>query len=159
MKKISLWIVMLGCAVALAAQNAQSVPDPWVGAWKLDPGQSKFHVAAPQEETVQIQAVNAGAIQYTISGTDANGKPLMESYDGKADGQAYPISVNGVEGGKMSYQKVSDREYTGQGTAQDGTAVTDNITLSPDGKTITIKSHGSGSKGDYDDTVVFIKQQ
>jgi hypothetical protein len=159
MKKINILILMLGWVIALSAQNAQSVPDPWVGTWKLDTSQSQFHNPAPQQQTVQIQSVTQGAIQYTISGTDAQGKPVLESFDGKADGQAYPISVNGVEGGRMSYQRVSDREYTAQGTTQDGSTVTSTVTLSPDGNTITVKSHVTSSTGTYDDTAVFVKQQ
>jgi hypothetical protein len=157
--KISILILMLGWVMALAAQNAQSVADPWVGTWKLDPSQSQFHNPAPQEQTLQVQAVTQGAIQYTISSTDAQGKPVLQSFDGKADGQAYPISVNGLEGGKMSYQQVSDHEFTGQGTMLDGTTVTNTITLAPDGKTITIKSHGVSSGGAYDETIVYVRQQ
>jgi hypothetical protein len=159
MKKINLMILVVGCAIALSAQNAQSVPDPWVGTWKLDPSQSQFHNPAPQEETVQVQSASQGDIKYTLSATDAQGKPVLESYDGKADGQAYPVSINGVEGGKMGYRQVSERQYAGQGTMADGTTVTSTVTLSPDGKIFVIKSHSSGSKGEFDETATFVKQQ
>lgn len=158
MKNITLLIVMLGCGIALSAQGIQSVPDPWIGTWKLDSSQSQLHAPAPTDETVRVDSVNQGPIQYTMSGTGADGKPFLESFNGKSDGQAYPVAVNGVEGGQMAYQRVSDREYTGQGKMTDGTAVTNTITLSPDGKTITVKSHGVSSKGTYDDTAVFVKQ-
>jgi hypothetical protein len=159
MKKINLLILMVGWVIAIAAQNPQSVPDPWVGTWKLDLSQSQFHNPAPQQQTVQVQAAAQGTIQYTLSGTDAQGKPMLESFEGKADGQAYPISINGLEGGKIAYQKVSDREFTGQGTMLDGTTVTNNVTLSPDGQTMTIKSRGTSSKGAFEDTLVYVKQQ
>lgn len=159
MKKITLLILTLGCMLALSAQTSQSVADPWVGTWKLDASQSQFHNPAPKEETVQVESVNQDAIRYTTSGTDANGKPFLESYDGKSDGQPYPVAINGFEGGQISYQRVSDREYTAQGKMTDGTTVVDTIALSPDGKTITIKSRGTGSKGAFDETVVFVKQQ
>lgn len=159
MKNITLLILMLGCGIALSAQGIQSVPDPWIGTWTLDPSQSQFHNPAPRDQTVRVDSVNQGPIQYTISGTDANGKPFLESYNGKSDGQAYPVAVNGVEGGQMAYQRVSNLQYTGQGKMADGTPVTSTITLSPDGKTITVKSHGTSSKGEYDDTAVFVKQQ
>jgi hypothetical protein len=158
MKKFNILILLLGCAIALSAQNAQSVPDPWVGTWKLDPSQSQFHNPAPQQQTVQVQSVTQGAIQYTISGTDAEGKPVLQSFDGKADGQAYPVSINGLEGGKISYQLVSDHQLVSQGTMLDGSNVSTTITLAPDGKTITLKSHGTSDKGSYDDTIVYVRQ-
>ena len=159
MKKIALLILTLGCIIALSAQDTQSVPDPWVGTWKLDASQSQFQSPAPQSETVQIESVNQGPIRYTISGTDAQGKPLLESFDGKSDGQSYPVSINGYEGGRMSLTRVSDREYTGQGALADGTPLTQKITLSPDGRTITVQSQGKTAQGAFTNTVVFVKQQ
>lgn len=159
MKKIALLILTLGCLAALSAQENQSVPDPWVGTWKLDVSQSQFHNPAPREETVQIESVNQGPIRYTVSGTDASGKPMLQSFDGKSDGQTYPVAVNGVEGARMSLSRVSDREYTAQGTLADGTPVTEKITLSPDGKTITILRQASASQGAYSETTVLVRQQ
>ena len=159
MKKISLLMLLLilGCGIALA-QSSQSVPDPWVGTWKLDLNQSQLRNPAPREQTVRVESVNQGPIRYTISGTDANGKPFLQSFDGKSDGQAYPIAINGREGGQVTYQKVSDREYTGQGKMLDGTTETNTITLSPDGQSITVKSHGTSSQGAFDETAVFVRQ-
>lgn len=159
MKKIALLILTLGCFMALSAQGTQSTTDPWVGTWRLDASQSQFQTPAPKDETVQIESVNQGPFRYTISGSDAQGKPLLESFDGKSDGQSYPISVNGYEGGHMSLTRVSDREYTGQGTLADGTPVTERITLSSDGRTITVQSQGKSNQGSFTNTVVFVKQQ
>lgn len=160
MKKIVLLILALvGCFLAVSAQEPQSVADPWVGTWTLNASQSQFQTPAPQSQTVQIESVNQGPIRYTISGTDAQGKPVLESFDGKSDGQPYPISVNGYEGGRMSLTRVSDREYTGQGTLADGSPVTQKITLSPDGKTITVQSQGKSNQGAFNNTVVYVKQQ
>lgn len=159
MKKIALLILTLACFMALSAQDTQSATDPWVGTWRLDASQSQFQTPAPKDETVQIESVSQGPIRYTISGSDAQGKPLLESFDGKSDGQSYPISVNGYEGGRMSLTRVSDREYTGQGTLADGNPVTQRITLSPDGRTITVQSQGKSNQGSFTNTVVFVKQQ
>jgi hypothetical protein len=159
MKKIALLILTLGCLTALSAQDTQSVADPWVGTWKLDASQSQFHTPAPRDETVQIESVNQGPIRYTVSGVDADGKPLLESFDGKSDGQTYPVAVNGYEGARMSFSRVSDREYTGQGNMADGTPITQKITLSPDGKNITIQRQSTSSQGSVSETVVFVRQQ
>jgi hypothetical protein len=159
MKTIVFLILALGCFLAVSAQDTQTATDPWVGTWKLDASQSQFQTPAPQSETVQIESVNQGPIRYTLSGTDAQGKPLLESFDGKSDGQPYPISVNGYEGGRMAFTRVSDREYSGQGTLADGTPVTQKISLSPDGRTITVQSQGKSKQGGFSDTVVYVKQQ
>jgi hypothetical protein len=158
MKRIALLILLLGCGMALSAQSPTGVADPWIGTWKLDPSQSQFHNPAPKEQTVRVDSVNQGPIRYTVSGTDADGKAFLESYDGKADGQSYPMAINGLEGGQIAYQKVSDHELTAQGKMSDGTTVANTIILSPDGNTITVKSHRTDSKGTYDDTAVLVKQ-
>ena len=59
----------------------------------------------------------------------------------------------------MALTRVSDREYTGQGTAADGTPVTQRITLSPDGRTITVQSQGKSAQGAFNNTAVFVRQQ
>ncbi len=158
MKKIALPILILACGMALWAQSPTGVADPWIGTWKLDPSQSQLHQPAPKEQTVRVESVTQGPIRYTISGTDADGKPFLQSFDGKADGQSYPVALNGRESGQVAYQKVSDHEFTAQSKMLDGTTSTDTITLSPDGQTITVKSHGTTSQGAFDETAVFVKQ-
>lgn len=111
----------------------------WVGAWRLDIGASHLD-ESPQRETMQIEAADHGALKYTIHGTAQDGKQYTESYDGRTDGGFYPVTVNGKQLGEIAYHWDSDRVCSAQGKGPGGTSLTETATLSPDGKTITIKS-------------------
>lgn len=156
MKKLSLFAVALIGALTFAQGNA----DPWAGTWKFDAAKSKLHGPAPKEETVTSQGSGPGGqtIKYSIHGTAADGSAITESYDGKADGQAYPFIANGQEVAKISYHRDSDHQYTSRGTGADGSISTGTVTLSKDGKTITIQEHVKGQQGEFDETIVYNKQ-
>jgi hypothetical protein len=158
MKKLTFLCVMLMGAVAFG--QSPSKADPWAGTWKLDAGKSKLQGPPPKEETVISQGTGATGndIKYSISGTGADGKPFSQSYDGKADGKQYPAMANGQEVAKISYHKDSSHHYTGTGTAPDGTTTSSTVTLSKDGKTITVQEHVKGPQGEFDQTAVYNKQ-
>jgi hypothetical protein len=161
MKKFALLSVILVGAWAFAQKTEKAPnPDPWAGTWKLDVAKSKLHGPVPKEETVTSEGTGATGndVKYSVSGIDADGKPFSQSYDGKADGQSYPAVANGQEVAKISYHKDSDHQYTGHGTAADGSTTASTITLSEDGKTITVQEHVKGTQGEFDQTIVYSKQ-
>jgi len=145
---------------SLVFGQGPSKPDPWAGTWKLDVAKSKLHGPPPKEETVKSEGTGADGsmVKYSISGVEADGKPFSQSYDGKADGRPYPAIADGKEIAKISYHKDSDHQYSGNGTGSDGTISTSKVTLSKDGKTITVQEHVKGPQGEYDQTVVYNKQ-
>src|SRR5260370_36567976 len=158
MKKVSLFAFALIGVFTVAFGQGSS--DPWAGTWKFDAAKSKLHGPAPKEETVTSQAAGAGGqtVKYSIQGTAADGSAMTESYDGKADGQANPFIANGKEGAKINYHPDSDHQYTSHGTGADGTTTTRAMTLSKDGKTITIQEDAKGPQGEFDAMCVYNKQ-
>src|ERR1700674_2671881 len=154
MRKLSLLVVTLCCAVALGLAQKPAAVDPWAGSWKLDASKSKLHGPAPQE-ILKIEAAGNIAVKYTITGTAADGSQYNEIYDGKSDGKPYPLMVNGQEAGKISYHRLSERRSRGQASMADGTTIDESITLSTDGKTITARFHNKNKQGEYDETRVF----
>lgn len=168
MKKLMFLAVVLIGVLAFAQNFAfaqyqdkgPAKPDPWAGSWKLDVAKSKLHGPAPKEETVTSQPTgpDGNTVKYSISGTSADGKPISESYDGKADGKPYPFIANGQEVAKTSYHKDSDHQYSSQGTGADGSTSAGTVTLSKDGKTITIQEHIKGAQGEWDQTIVYNKR-
>jgi hypothetical protein len=148
--------LLIGCIVGLAATQAQA-QSPWTGTWKLDSGKSRLHNPAPQQVTLHIEAMDPQAVKFTATGTGPEGKPFNESFAGKADGNQYSLMVNGAEAGKVSYRRESDTNFSANGILPEGT-VSENLTLSPDGKSITVQVQVRSSQGDYDETEVFTKQ-
>jgi len=156
-KRLALVALLLGCSLALAQGKKAAAADPWVGNWKLDTSKSKFHDPGPKEETLTVDAANADAVKYSMKGTAADGSPYTEAYDGKPDGNPYPLTRNGQEVVKISYHRNSDHNSTGKGTVVDGSTFTEDVTLSKDGKTITVTQHHKTKGGNFDDVIVFTK--
>jgi hypothetical protein len=166
MKKLaflSLLVALIGVSffaqspLALA-QKKPATADPWAGTWKMDLAKTKLHGPAPKEETIVSSGSAGGVVKYSIAGTAADGTPINESYDGKADGQPYPFIANGQKVADISYHRDSDRQYTSQGTAADGSTTVAKVTLSNDGKTLTVQEHVKSSQGEFDQTIVYNKQ-
>lgn len=133
-------------------RQAQSL---WVGTWRLDTGASHLD-ESPREETMQIEAADKGALKYTIHGTAQDGKQYTESYDGRTDGGFYPVTVDGRQLGQIAYHWDSDHVCSAQGRGPGGTTLTETATLSPDGKTITIKSREGKEE---EETAVYRKEK
>src|SRR6266700_6750447 len=157
MRKLTLIFLLLCCSVAFAGDKKAAKIDPWVGDWKLDVSKSKFPTPGPKEETLTIAAADETAVKYSTKGTGPDGAPYTESYDGKPDGKLYPLIKNGQEVAKISYHRISEHSSTGTAEMDDGTLVTETITLAQDGKTITIKGRIQAGKSVLGETIVFSK--
>jgi len=140
------------------AQKKPATADPWAGTWKMDLAKTKLHNPAPKEETVTSSGSAGDTVKYSISGTAADGTPINESYDGKADGKPYPFIANGQKVADISYHRDSDHQYSSHGSGADGSTSTGTVTLSKDGKVLTVQEHVKGSQGEFDQTIVYNKQ-
>ncbi|MBZ5507924.1 MAG: hypothetical protein LAO78_20880 [Acidobacteriia bacterium] len=156
-KRLALVVVLLAGSMAFAQAKKAAPADPWVGDWKLDVSKSKFHNPGPREETLTVAAANNDAVKYSMKGTDPAGAAYTEAYEGKPDGKPYPLTRNGQEVAKISYHRNTDHNSTGNATVVDGSTFTENVTLSADGKTITVKQHHKTKDSEYDDIIVFTK--
>lgn len=162
MKTLTLLAVLGIGVLALGQKSAdqQRKSDPWAGTWKMDVTKSKLHGPAPKEEIITSEGVgpNEDIVKFNITAVRADGTTVHESFDGKADGQPYPFMANGQEVAKNSYRKVSPRQFSAQSTGADGSTTAETITLSQDGKTITIQGRSKTPQGEYDETVIYRKQ-
>lgn len=103
---------------------------------------------------MQIESADRNSIKYSIRGISADDKEYSESYDGKPDGNAYPVKVNGKELGKIAFRWQSDHMCNGEGKGPGGSGLTETATLSDDGKAITIKSREGKEE---EETAVYTK--
>jgi hypothetical protein len=156
-KKLALFALMISLIAGFSTTQAQAQSGKWAGTWKLDSGRSRLHNPAPQQVTLHIEAMDAKTVKFTATGTGPEGKPFTESFEGKANGDQFPLIVNGAETGRVSYRRESDTNFSANGILPEGT-VTESLTLSPDGKTITVQVQVRGVQGDYDETEVFTRQ-
>jgi hypothetical protein len=156
MKRWTFFILVVSSLLGIVACKKQEKTEkesPWVGVWNLDVSRSKLS-EAPKQETMQIDSADKDSIKYSIRGTSDEGKEYTEKYDGKLDGNAYPVLVNGKELGKIAFAWQSEHIYTAQGKGLGGSSLTETATLSDDGKTVTIKSREGKEE---EETAVYVK--
>ena len=128
-----LWIVF-----AIAAATAVAAADlPYTGKWKMNPAKSDFG-----ETTITYEQLPSGEMQSTSAG---------ESYKFKIDGKEYPA----IFGSTATWKSLDPTKWETTWKLNGKVLTTDILTLSADGKTLTVNSKGKKPNGEMlDDTVV-----
>jgi len=147
---VALAVLFIGAAVCFAA-------DANMGTWKLNEAKSKFGAGATKNTTVVYEAAG-DMVKVTVDGTDSDGKPVHSEWTGNFDGKDYPVTADPTSDAR-SYKKVDD--HTMQLTVKkDGkVTVTGRIVVAADGKSRTVTTSGTNSKGaKVTTTAVYDKQ-
>jgi len=147
---VSLAVLFVGATVCLA-------DSPQMGTWKLNVAKSKFGPGATKNTTVVYEAAG-DSVKVTVDGTDGDGKPSHNEWTGKFDGKFYAVSGDPTSD-MRSYRKINN--HTLALTAKQGSKVTltGRIVVSANGKTRTVTTNGTNSKGKrVSTTAVYDKQ-
>jgi len=117
-----------------------------VGAWKLNAAKSKFTPAAQARyETITIESAGDN-MKVILEGADSAGKPVRAEWTGKYDGKEYPVTGS-PDIDSLAYAKRDDHHYNSTAKHDGKVATTSRITYSGDGKTRTVTTSGTNSKG------------
>ena len=125
--------------VAFAANDAQ------MGTWKLNEAKSKIGAGAPKNTTVTYEAAG-DSIKVTLDGTAPDGSATHSEWTGKFDGKDYPSTGNPNEDTR-SYTQVNDRTLHFVSKKGDKVVLSGNVIVSPNGKTRTVRAHGTDAQG------------
>jgi hypothetical protein len=143
-------LFFVAAAVCLAS-------NPFIGTWKLNEAKSKISPGSPKNTTV-VYEVAGDQIKITVDGVDGEGKSTHNEWTGKFDGKDYPVTGDPTSDSR-SIKTIDDHtlELT---VKKDGkVTVSGKNVVSADGKTRTINTSGSDSKGNkVKNTSVFDKQ-
>lgn len=142
MKTRTVLLTILVCLVAGAWCLAD---DANMGTWKLNEAKSKLAAGAPKNHTV-VYEMAGDKIKVTVDGTNADGTPAHNEWTGMFDGKDYPLTGD-ASADMRSYKKVNDHtlEITNK---KDGKVTTSGkIVVSADGKSRTVTTTGTDSKG------------
>jgi hypothetical protein len=140
MRLLRLALVIMAFSIGLFAAES-----PFSGTWKLNVAKSKMAPPSPQAETVRVDADDNG-IKVSDDITDAKGQPMKVSYDAKFDGKDYP-ATGSPAWDSVSFQRVNASTLKAK-TKKGGTVVGEyTITVSQDGKIITVKYTETGPEG------------
>jgi hypothetical protein len=152
--KTILWTIAALCFVAGALCFASDLN---TGTWKLNEAKSKFAPGAQKNHTVVYEAAGDD-VKVTVDGTSSDGKPTHNEWTGKFDGKDYPVTGD-ASSDSRSYKKVDDRtlELT---VKKDGkVTTTGRIVVAADGKSRTVSTTATDSKGKrVKSTAVYDKQ-
>ncbi len=134
-------LVLAAALCTLSSLTALAAENPWAGTWKLNPAKSHF-----TGETFTYSRSANGMMHYSDGSSDA--------YDFAPDGHDYPTPFGGtvtVTGESPDAWKIVHK--------RDGKVLdTDNFSLSPDSKTLTVKSTGTKPDGtDFNDEATFVR--
>ena len=120
----------------LSAQS-QASSKLWTGTRHLSLTKSTFRGGpAPKERTFVIEMVDGG-IKGTVTGTEADGAPMILSYTAKFDGKFYPTSGS-AGGDSVSFRRISARKLESARKAGGKVESGATFALSEDGRVVTL---------------------
>lgn len=144
-------VLLVSVAVVYAAD------DPQMGTWKLNEAKSKISAGTPKNTTV-VYAAAGDSVKVTVDGVGTDGKPAHNEWTGKFDGKDYPVTGDSSVDTR-SYKKVNDKTLELSNKKAGKVTTTGTATVSADGKTRTLKLHGTDATGTkYESTLVYDKQ-
>ena len=140
--------VFVGIVALLAASAASAqTTEPVIGTWKLDVAKSTYKPGpAPKSSTLTIEPAGKG-LKVAVDAVNADGSPLKWGFTTMRDGKEEAP----VTGNPMFDVVTSTRASATAGTnvyKKAGKVVmTTKLAISADGKTMTLTSTGTDSKG------------
>jgi hypothetical protein len=145
MRKSLLVRSVLLCAATFMVAGMAVAGENWVGTWKLNPEKSKLGSVAVRAQTLKFEAAPAG-IKLTSDGTDAQGKPMHGGYTAKFDGTDVPWAGNPMADTACP-KRVDDNTYENAWKKGGKVTVTATVSVSKDGKTLTVTQNGKDPSG------------
>jgi hypothetical protein len=142
-KDALVWTLLLGVAIVVAGGTAFAA-DNWVGTWKLNTERSQLS-GGIRAQTLKYEATPAG-IKLTSDGTDAQGKPMHGGYTSKFDGKDVPWTGNPMAD-TASPKRVDDNTYENVWKKGGKATVAAKVSVSADGKTLTVTQDGTDAQG------------
>ena len=154
MKTRTLMLTLAACSFGAAVCLAQ---DPTMGTWKLN--EAKSHLSPETIKNTMVVYEAAGdSVKVTMDGTDKDGKPIHSEWTGKFDGKFYAVTGDPTSD-MRSYRKINN--HTMALTAKKGAKVTltGRIVVTANGRTRTVTTTGTDSKGKrFSNRAVYDKQ-
>jgi len=135
----------LGLAFCLLAAASSFATNPIMGTWKLNEAKSKLTPGRSKNKTVVYQS-SLFQVKITVDGVDPKGKPTHSEWIGRFDGKDCRVTGD-PNSDTRSYMKIDDRTMEFVAKQNGKVVVTGRIVVSPDGKSRTVTTTGTTSKG------------
>jgi hypothetical protein len=160
MRRRSLHGLLAGMMMVVFGGVGMAQPnDPAYGVWKLNLAKSKYSPGpAPKEGTVTIEAAGPGR-KVTVTVVAADGTALKWGYSGNFDGKDIRVTGDNPDADVVILKRLSASTTRSTWKKGDKRTLVNGISVSADGKTLTVASSGVNAKGQtVKNTQVFDKQ-
>lgn len=141
-KNALVWTVAVSLVMAFA--GAAHAADNWLGSWKINEAKSKS-TNALQTKALKFEATAEG-IKLTAENVGADGKPSTSGYTSKFDGKDVAWSGNAMAD-TAAPMRLDANNYANVWKKAGRVTVTAKVTVSADGKTLTVTQEGTDGAG------------
>jgi hypothetical protein len=150
-------VILLTLAALFVGVTVCSAANPHMGTWKLNEAKSKFRPGATKNNTVVYE--DAGdSVKVTVDGVDGDGNPIHSEWTGKFDGKFYPVTGDPTSD-MRSYRKINNHTLALTNKKGSKVTLTGRIIVSANGRTRTVTTTGTDSKGKrFSNRAVYDKQ-
>lgn len=138
-------VYLLTLVVFFASAVVCSADIPQMGTWKLNEAKSHFGKGASKNHTV-VYEMAGDKIKVTVDGTDGDGNATHNEWTGNFDGRYYAVTGDPTSD-MRSYRKINARTLSLRAKQGAKVTLTGTITVSRDGKTRTVTTNATDSKG------------
>ena len=94
MNRLGTMCTVMALSVAVAASSAAAEGSPFVGRWHLNRAESTLPPGSPVPDDLssEISKADAGQVKWSVTILTTDGRMLVETFNGVADGEFHPIS-------------------------------------------------------------------
>ncbi len=150
-------VILLTLAVLFAGVTVCLADNPHMGTWKLNEAKSKFSPGATKNHTVVYEAAG-DSVKVTVDGVDGDGNPSHNEWTGKFDGKFYPVTGDPTSD-MRSYRKINNHTMALTGKKAGKVTLPGRIVVTANGRTRTVTTTGTDSKGKrFSNRAVYDKQ-
>ena len=150
-------VILLTLAVLFVGVTVCLADNPHMGTWKLNEAKSRFTPGATKNNTVVYEAAGDD-IKVTVDGVDSAGNPSHNEWTGKFDGKFYPVTGDPTSD-MRSYRKINNHTMALTGKKGGKVTLTGRIVVTANGRTRTVTTNGTDSKGKrFSNRAVYDKQ-
>jgi hypothetical protein len=150
-------VILLTLAVLFASVTVCLAQNPHMGTWKLNEAKSKFSRGATKNHTVVYEAAG-DSVKVTVDGVDGAGNAIHNEWTGKFDNKFYVVTGDPTSD-MRSYRKINNHTLALTGKKDGKVTVSGRITVTANGRTRTVTTTGTDSKGKrFSNRAVYDKQ-
>lgn len=150
-------VILLTLAALFVSVTVCLADNPQMGTWKLNEAKSKFSPGATKNHTVVYEAAG-DSVKITVDGVDGAGNPSHNEWTGKFDRKYYPVTGDPTSD-MRSYRKIGSRTLALTAKKGGKVTLTGRIVVSAKGRTRTVTTTGTDSKGKrFSNRAVYDKQ-